>query len=173
MRNWYRFTRLQETQFGLLTSLRPTLTNITRGWAFICSSVCNFLNKQYSKGYSMGLLIFGRNIILLIENTLDWELIRQINQTKVNKDNIRENRYRIDHGNKVRYNVMMTKHTSYIYVTLYNGPFMITQCFTNGMVILQCVTTRNRYNIHHIKLYKSDTKVEYISSKNMSDNVSI
>ena len=50
---------------------------------------------------------------------------------------------------------------------------MITQCFTNGVVNLKCGVTDIRYNIRRIKPYKSDTKVEDISSKNMSDDVSI
>ena len=68
---------------------------------------------------------------------------------------------------------MLTKHTAYKYETPYTGPFLITNCFTNGTVNLQCGPSKNRYNIHQIKTYKSDTKVEDISSDNMSDNVSI
>ena len=68
---------------------------------------------------------------------------------------------------------MLTKHTPYKYEKIYTGPFVINQCFTNGTVILQCGPTKISYNIHQIKSYKSDTKVEDISLKNMSDNVSI
>ena len=50
---------------------------------------------------------------------------------------------------------------------------MITQFFTNGTVNLNFGPTKIRYNIRRIKPYKSDTKVEDISSKNMSDNVNI
>ena len=42
---------------------------------------------------------------------------------------------------------------------------MITQCFTNGKVNLKCGPKKIRYNIRRIKLFKSDTKVEDISSK--------
>ena len=37
---------------------------------------------------------------------------------------------------KVGDNVMLTNHTEYKYETPYRGPFVITQCFTNGMVNL-------------------------------------
>ena len=37
---------------------------------------------------------------------------------------------------------MLTKHTSYKYKTPYTGPFVITQCSTNGRVNLQCVPTK-------------------------------
>ena len=53
------------------------------------------------------------------------------------------------------------------------GPFMITKCFTNGMVKLQNGVTKITYNIHHINPYKYDTKVDDSSSKNMCDDVNI
>ena len=55
----------------------------------------------------------------------------------------------------------------------YTGPFMITQCFINDRVNLQCGQKKIRYNIRWIKPYKSDAKVEDISSKNMSGDVNI
>ena len=51
-------------------------------------------------------------MILLIEHKVDWELIRQQKQVKINKYNIRKNRHRVDYGYKVGYNVMITKHTA-------------------------------------------------------------
>ena len=68
---------------------------------------------------------------------------------------------------------MLTNHTAYKYETLYKGPFVITQFFTNGMVNLQDGATQIKYNIRWIKPYKSDTKVEDYNSINMSDDVSI
>ena len=68
---------------------------------------------------------------------------------------------------------MLTNHTAYKYETSYKGCFVITQWFTNGMVILQYGPTKIRYNIRQIKPYKSDTKVKDSNSKNMSDDFSI
>ena len=68
---------------------------------------------------------------------------------------------------------MLTKHTIYKYETPYKGPFVITQCFTNGAVHLQHGAVQIKYNIRRIKPYKSDTKVEDYSSKNMYDDVNI
>ena len=68
---------------------------------------------------------------------------------------------------------MLTRHTSYRYDIPYNGPFVITQCFTNGTVNLKCGALKNRYNICRIKPYKPDTKVEYSNSINMYDAVNI
>ena len=68
---------------------------------------------------------------------------------------------------------MITKHTAYKYETPYKSPFVLTHCFTNGMVNLQCGAIKIRYNILCIKPYKSDTKVEDYTSINMDDDVNI
>ena len=68
---------------------------------------------------------------------------------------------------------MLTYHTAYKYETLYTVPFVITECFTNGSVKLQCGATQITYNLCRINPYKYDTKVDNSSSKNMSDDVNI
>ena len=132
---------------------------------FSCSSVCNLLNNQQAKDFSLGQLVFGRDMILPIKNRVDWRLICQKKQAHINNDNFRENRHRVEYDFKVGDNSMITKHTSYKYETPYMVLFVITQWFTNGMVNLQYGATQVTYNILRIKLYKYDTKVEYSSSK--------
>ena len=68
---------------------------------------------------------------------------------------------------------MLTNHTAYKNETAYKGPFVITQCFTNGTINLQCGVVQIKYNIRHIQPYISDTKVDNLSSVNISDNVNI
>ena len=68
---------------------------------------------------------------------------------------------------------MLTNHTAYKYGTPYKGPFLITQCFTNGTVLLQYGAIQITYNIRRIKPYKYDTKVGDFNSKNMDDAVNI
>ena len=53
------------------------------------------------KGYIPGQLLFGRYMILLIKNEMDWELIHQRKQVQINNDNIRKNKHRVDHNYKV------------------------------------------------------------------------
>ena len=49
--------------------------------------ICSITNSlEY---YSPGQFIFGRDMILPIELTVDWELIHQRKQMQINKDNIR------------------------------------------------------------------------------------
>ena len=144
-------------------------------WAGILAvaefSIFSKTNSQ--KGCSLGQFIFGRDKILPIKHMVDLELIRQKNQTQINKDNIRKNRHSVDHDYKVGDNVMLTKHTAYKYETPYTGPFVTTQCYTNDMVNLKCGATQIMYNISCIKPYKSDTKVEGSGSKIMSYDVNI
>ena len=51
-------------------------------------------------------------MIILTEHKVGWELIRQKKQTKINKDNIRENRNRVDHDYNVGDKVMLNNHTA-------------------------------------------------------------
>ena len=83
----------------------------------------------------------------------------------MNKDDICENRHRVDYDCKVGNDVMLTNHTAYKYETKHKGPFVITQYFTNGIVKLQCGETQIIYNIRRINPYKPDTKVDDSSSK--------
>ena len=80
-------------------------------------------------------------------------------QTQMNRDNIEENKHRVDYDYKVGDNFMITNHNAYKYETPYKGPFLITQCFTNGTVDVQCGLTKIKYNIHRINPYISNTKV--------------
>ena len=92
---------------------------------------------------------------------------------QIKRDITRENKHRFDYDYIGIDNVRLTKYIAYKYMTPCNGPFFITQCFINGTVKLQCGAIQIRYNIRCIKLYKSDTKVEYYDSINIYDTVSI
>ena len=97
-------------------------------------------------------------MILPIKHRVDWELLPQQKQTKINIDNTRENKYRVEYDYKVRDKFMITNHTAYKYETPYKSPFVITQCFNNGAVNLQYGPIY--IYIRWIKPYKPDTKVE-------------
>ena len=125
------------------------------------------------KGYIPGKLVFGRDMILLIKHKVNWEIIRQKNQTKINKDNILKNTIRADHGYRVGDKFMLNNYIAYKYAMPYKGTFVITQFSTNGTLNLQCGEIKIKYKIRCIKIYKSDTNVEDINPKNMSDDVNI
>ena len=68
---------------------------------------------------------------------------------------------------------MLTNHNAYKYETPYKGSFVISYCFSNVAVNLQFDAVQIRYNMCFIKPYKSNTKVDGFSSKNIPDNVDI
>ena len=68
---------------------------------------------------------------------------------------------------------MLNNHAAQKYETAYKGPFLITQCYTNGTVKLQYGLTQIRYNIRWIKPYTSDKNIEDITPENMYDDVNI
>ena len=92
--------------------------------------------KNRMKGYIPGQLICFHDMILPIKHTVDWELIRQKNQTQINKYNIRNNRNQVDHDYIVRDKGMPSNHTSYKYKTPHKGPFVITRRSANITVSL-------------------------------------
>ena len=118
-------------------------------------------------------MIFGHDMILPIKHRVDWELRRKKKQTQINRYNTLENKHRVDYDYKVMDKVMLINHTAYKYETPYKGHFMITQCSTNGTVMLQYGEIHITYNICRIKTYTSDTKVEYFNSTNMNIAVKI
>ena len=60
----------------------PWLVNFAAAAFSIISTTNN------PKGYSLGQLLFGCDIIIPIKHRVDWELIRQKKQTQINKENI-------------------------------------------------------------------------------------
>ena len=60
--------------------------------------------------HSPGQLVCGRDMIILIKHKVDWELIRQWKQNKINKGDIRENKNWVDHDYKVGDKVMLNHH---------------------------------------------------------------
>ena len=68
---------------------------------------------------------------------------------------------------------MLDNHTAYKNELLFKGPFVKTQCWSNGTVTLQYFPTKIRCNIRRIKPYKSDTNVEDFNPKTLYDDVNI
>ena len=58
---------------------------------------------------------------------------------------------------------MLNNHAVYNYEIPYKDLFLITQCWTNGTVTLQCGPKNIWHNIRRINPYKSDTNVGNIN----------
>ena len=86
------------------------------------------LTTNRLKVYSPVQLLFRRDMILLIKYKVDWELICQQKQTQINKDNIRENRNRVDHDYNAGDKVILNNHAAKKSELPYEGQFVIMQC---------------------------------------------
>ena len=83
---------------------------------------------------------------------------------QINKDNIRKNNKTFDHDYKVGDKVMLANNAAYKYETPYKWTFVITQCWTNSTVKIQCGLIQISNNILRIGPYTSDTNVEDITT---------
>ena len=111
---------------------------------FDTGRICYMLTENGLKIYSSGQLVFSHNMILSNRHKPNWELICQKNQKLINKDNICKNSKRVDHDYTVGDKFMLTHNDDFKYKIPYKGTFDITQCWTNGMVTLQCGATKIR-----------------------------
>ena len=68
-------------------------------------------NRQ--KFYIPGQLIFGRDMIISIKNTVDGEMIRHQKQIQIIKYDIHKNRHIFEYDYKVGDDAMFTNHTVY------------------------------------------------------------
>jgi len=99
-------------------------------------------------------LIFGRDAMLNIKFQADWQLIKQLKQTKIHQNNIRENNKRIPHQYKIKDKVLYLSHTKAKYAeNPYKGPYEITKVNTNGTVQLHMGAIYETVNIRLLKPY--------------------
>ena len=86
-------------------------TKMTHGRAFLSAAAFRiFSTKNILKGYSSGQLVCVRNTIIPIKHKVGCELIRQRNQTQINKNNIRKNSKIVNREYKVGYKVMLNNN---------------------------------------------------------------
>ena len=102
-------------------------------------------------------------MIIPIKHKADWELTAQQNQTQTNKCNILKNNKIFDHDYNVRDKVIVNNSDEYKSETPYKYPFVITQCWTNCTITLQCDGIKIRYNIRCINPHTSNTNIEDIN----------
>ena len=89
----------------------------------------------------------------------------QRKQKRINYDNIRENSKRVSHGYKVSEHVYILRDGNYHHVYILRdgnyrklegdkqGPYPITEMFTNGTIRIQKGIMNDRLNIHQLTLH--------------------
>ena len=83
-------------------------------------------------------LVFGRDAILNVRHTADWDHIKARRQKIINVNNQRENRTRRDHAYNVGDKILIKARKSMKHAMEYDGPFEITQVNNdNGTVRFQ------------------------------------
>jgi len=102
---------------------------------------------------SPGQLVFGRDMILNIKHTANWEYIRARKQKIINKNNQRENAKRKKHEYQEGDLVLLNRGTENKYEAPYEGPYKILQVNKNGTVKLKVKSVTDTYNIRRIIPY--------------------
>ena len=102
-------------------------------------------------GATPGAAIFGRDMLFDIPYLADWNSIGQRRQQLVDRQNAIENSRRIDFDYTVGQKVLLRKDGIIRKASLRNeGPYVVTQVFTNGTVRIQRGTISERLNIRRI-----------------------
>jgi len=124
-------------------------------WSGILSAVAFAIRSTYHTTLmkTPGQLVFGRDMLLNVQHTANWEFIRKRKQHLIDKNNELENKKRIRHTYHVGDLVMLRKGTENKYEQPYSGPHSILQVNTNGTVRLQIGAVADTVNIRRIEPY--------------------
>ena len=126
-------------------------------WAGVLSAVAFAVRSTYHTTLQKtpGQLVFGRDMVLNVEHTANWEYIRSRKQKLIDKNNQRENAKRTPHTYEVGDKVMLRKGSENKYETPYSGPHPILQVNKNGTVRLQMGAVTDTVNIRRIEPHKA------------------
>jgi hypothetical protein len=106
---------------------------------------------------SPGQAIFGRDMLFDIPFLCDWSEIGKRRQLLVDRSNARENKKRVPHDYVVGQKAMIIKATDGSHLSKtedpHEGPYEITQVFTNGTVRLQRGSINERLNVRRLTPY--------------------
>ena len=103
---------------------------------------------------SPGAAVFGRDMLFDIPYLADWTEIVRRRQKLVDQNNTRENNKRVDFDYAVGQKVLLIKDGILRKAEDKNdGPYVITQVYTNGTVRIQRGTINERLNIRRLTPY--------------------
>jgi len=103
---------------------------------------------------SPGQLVFGRDMIMNIKHTANWEYIRMRKQKLIDKNNRIENSKRKAYSYEVGDQVMLRVGTERKYEQPFSGPHSILQVNKNGTVRLQKGAVAETINIRRIEPFR-------------------
>ena len=126
-------------------------------WSGIISAVAWAIHSTYHTTLKAtpGQLVLGKDMVLNITHNADWAAIKTRKQALINSNNKNKNTKRIAKDYNVWDKVLLERLKARKYERLYDGPFWITQVYTNGMVQLQKGEVSEKVNIRPIYPYNS------------------
>jgi hypothetical protein len=92
-------------------------------------------------------------MILNIQHVANWKAITERKQKLINKNTAKENAKWLRHTYKINDQVLVERHQARKLERPYNGPYTITEVFTNGTVTIKKGAVYERINIRRIRPY--------------------
>ena len=134
---------LDKKVFDYIDPWGETLASIA--WAIRDSYHCTIMTTPCQA-------VFDRDKLFNLASIVDWQVVTAAKQRQVDIDNFRENARRVTHdyaiGDQV-YVEMTGIYRKFDYRK--QGPYRITEVFTNGTVRFQCGKFNERINIRRLK----------------------
>ena len=90
-------------------------------------------------------------MIFNIKHEANWKAINERKQRIIAKNNKYENSKRLPHDYKVGDKVLLERHDARKMERPYDGPYKITQVYTNGTVTIKKGAVYQRHNIRRIQ----------------------
>jgi hypothetical protein len=133
------------TELSMAETVTPNDVDVfldNAAWA-ICSTYHTVLKA------TLGMEIFGRNMLFDIPFIADWNKIGDYRQCQTDLNTTRENSKRVNYDDKVGNKVLLTEegilHKAECPYS--KKPWTITTIHTNGTIRIQCGTKLERLNI--------------------------
>ena len=101
-------------------------------------------------------MVYGRDVILIIQPSVDWKIVKKRKQDLINKNNKRENRKRIKYTYTLREKVLIASDplNRAKYDEEYLGLFVVVRVKNNGTIKYRDGVVHNMVNIRRVYPYK-------------------
>ena len=100
-------------------------------------------------------LVFGRDAILNVKFTANWQFIKEQKQKLIHKNNENENAKRIPYNYKVGDQVLVDEKPLSKYDSKYSGPFRVCAVNDNGTLKIKKNAYYDTINIHNVHPFHS------------------
>ena len=99
-----------------------------------------------------GQAVFGKGVLSNLAPVVDWRVVTAKNQRQVDIDNVKENARKITHDYKIGYQLYVKMSGIYRKIDYKKqGPYIITEVFTNVTVRVKRGQVNEQLNIGRLK----------------------